>query len=250
MKITVIPRFKKFENLLKLYPPQPANKFLPKWYKEISLGDLDYKGRLSEPHNQFNNTTGISTAKKCPAIQDLITTGLILPLWGNLYFKTNRDENKNINNQRWDFTAKDLFEQDDIDHHIQFHDYEQTKGMDLNRNFRGGIFKIMYPFKFILPKGYNVIYSDPFYHFRKDIRALTGMVEVDKWGYITFPFETISDNFVMKTGTPLIHAFFYKRKDTNNMDLEIRNGTQKEYDNNIFEQERISTSEKHYKTQW
>ena len=40
MKIEIIPADKKFEPLLDLYKPLPANKFLPEWYKKMGRGEL------------------------------------------------------------------------------------------------------------------------------------------------------------------------------------------------------------------
>jgi len=34
MEIEIIPKLKRYEPLIEMYPPQLANKFLPEWYKK------------------------------------------------------------------------------------------------------------------------------------------------------------------------------------------------------------------------
>ena len=84
------------------------------------------------------------------------------------------------------------------------------------------------------------MYHDPFYHFRKDIRCLTGLVKSDEWGFITFPFEILSDKFEIEAGTPLVHVYLYKLEDEK-LELDIGPGTEKEYTDAelIFEQDTL-----------
>ena len=58
MKIEIIPNNPKYEALLDIHKPIPANKFLPEWYKKLGLGNaLD---------TRFDGKDFV-TAKKCPA---------------------------------------------------------------------------------------------------------------------------------------------------------------------------------------
>ena len=59
MKVRIYPNTPELERLLKLYPPVPANKLLPEWYKKMKLHFTDYGEAMDSP-----------TAKKCPAIHD------------------------------------------------------------------------------------------------------------------------------------------------------------------------------------
>ena len=60
MKIEIIPADKKFEPLLDLYKPLPANKFLPEWYKKL------------------DHTIRLKTVKGCMPFLDTLTTGYLL----------------------------------------------------------------------------------------------------------------------------------------------------------------------------
>lgn len=212
MEIEFIPKKKNYEFILEAYPPVKSIQDLPQWFKDIPMGTVE------------NNDL---TARKCPAIKDLISTGFIIPLWSRLRLKSRYDENGQYIGQEWDFAAAEATNED-ISHHMGTHTYEQHQGMRIGRTANKLILKIQLPYYIKVPKGYNIMYTDPFYHFRQDIRCMSGIVEADKWGYITFPFELINQDFVMEPGVPLVHCFVYKRDD-NDLILNHRNGTDKEY---------------------
>lgn len=236
MKIEIIPSSPKFEPLLEIHRPIPANKFLPDWYKKMGLGDM--------LETKFYGEDFV-TAKKCPAIQDMVSDGFILPLWGKLYFKTEYDEEGEVSGMKYDFSLRDSFNEH-ADDWIGHHGDVQLGEMDINRTSLGGVMKLKYPFSFIVPKGYNLMFTDPFYHFRKDVRCLSGIVESDKWGQITFPFELLSDKFIIEFGTPFVHVYPMARMDEK-FELDIRKGTQEEYQHFHNQQVNYMATRKTYK---
>jgi hypothetical protein len=217
MKIKIRPIRKEYEKLLELYPPITSNKITPDWYRKMKVGT----------HYGSFTTDNILTAKNCPAIQDIVTTGFIIPIWANLYFKTEYATNGNKIMQYWDITSR-VNANDSVEEFINHHPSEQTEGMDINRNINNDTLKLKLPYYFDIPDGYNILYTDPFYHFRKDIRCLSGIVEGDKWGYVNLLFEILKDNFEIKAGSPLVHALIYKREDEK-LILDINKGTDEEY---------------------
>ncbi len=237
MKIEIIPADKKFEPLLDLYKPLPANKFLPDWYKKMGRGDL-LESELAETPEET------VTAKKCPAIQDILTEGIVLPMWGNFFFKTLYDEEGNAVNQKWNISTAKAYGEN-ADSMIGFHTYPQTKGWNVNRTLDGALLKMACPWKFIVPKGYSLLYIDPFYHFRQDIRLLSGLVEADKWGLITFPFEFINtDKFMIEAGSPMVQVVPIKRE---TLEIVSRYGTDEEYKHNDDMLKKYHVSQKTYK---
>ena len=58
----------------------------------------------------------------------------------------------------------------------------QIGEMDIETTMYAQILKFQLPYKIIVPEGYSILYQDPFYHFRKEIKCLSGVVEADKWG--------------------------------------------------------------------
>jgi hypothetical protein len=236
MRVTVIPLRKELEHLLETFPPKPAREVLPKWYKEGKLGTLS---------GSVAGTDDPKTAKKCPAIQDIITTDLVIPLWGVLAFRTIKDDSGNIQEQKWSITsARASFEP--LDMHLGSHPNTQTDMMDLGRTLVGDVLKIQCPYRFIVEDGYSVYYSDPFYHFRRDVQFLPGIVEVDKWTSVAFPFSIHQENFVIKPGTPIVHAHFFKRNETK-IELDVRAGTEQEYEEYIKAMQKLTLTEANYK---
>jgi|DEB0MinimDraft_6_1074348.scaffolds.fasta_scaffold07445_3 hypothetical protein len=229
-QVNIYPKNKEYENLLKLFPIQSANKFLPNWYKEMKIG--------SEKENNIN-------AKNCPAIQDLITTGFVIPLWSNLRFETiNEDDNTITHN--WFMSATGLGNGSNMDEWISKHDFGQTIGMDYGKLAEGSTLKINCPYVIEVPDGYSIYYYDPFYHFRKDIRCLSGIVDNDKFGEVNFPFEILKDNFYIEAGTPLIHCIVFKR---DNEKLEIINNefSQENFEKSQLKRDELVVSRTHYK---
>ena len=241
MEIEIIPKLKRYEPLIEMYPPQLANKFLPEWYK---------KQKISSQFESFQFNNGqedkkVMGAKQCPAIQDVVTTGFVIPAWTNIYFTTSKDENGEIL-QHYDASIRMAYD-DPINLHIDSHPIEQTKYMNVGRTVDNRVLKLQMPYWFKIPEGYNVMYQDPFYHFRQDIRCLTGIVEGDKWGYAAFPFEVLKDDFYIEAGTPLIHVMLYKREKLN-LKINARKGTDAEYDEVQTAMKKLHVSKKNYRT--
>lgn len=220
MEIQVIPNKPEFESLLELYPPILASKIKPEWYKKLPL-------EYPDPGEAMD----MSTARKCPAIQDIINTGLIIPMWGKFFFKTRKLEEGHWE-QRWWIQNEHVYDYD-LNFWITQHKELQMDGMDIGRIANGGILKIKYPFRFIPPKGYGLMFHDPFYHFRKDIRCLNGLVKSDEWGFITFPFEILKDNFEIEAGAPMVHVYLVKLE-TEKLTVNARPATEDEYKDNEF----------------
>jgi len=207
--INIYPRYPQFEDLLELYPPQPANKFLPEWYK---------KNKISNKLNLFGPDKEHPHAKNCPAIQEEMLNGIVLPAWSDIWidmkdnevnWKTTVGENFFIPNWKW----------------IGSHNLQQIKSMNLNTIVNFGILKLFSPYYFSTPKGYGLSFRDVFYHHRKDIRLLPGMVETDIWHEVNFPFEFTQDitnqetKFIIEAGSPLMLLTPYKINEKYNLKL-------------------------------
>jgi hypothetical protein len=217
--IEIYPRDERFEELLKLYPPVQANRFLPEWYKKHSV-----KKRGTEGTSQLNKN--VRHAKQCPAIQDYLTHGVIIPAWSDIYLI--KDENNLEANWQWNMTIG-----------MQIGDFtwidkqgdEQIKDIGLNAINDYGVLKLVSPYLWKTPKGYGIYFNDPFYSHRNNIRLLPGYVETDIWHQTNFPFEFLKDlNNVdkkvlfVKAGDPLIQLTPYKIDDVKkNTKFEVKN---------------------------
>lgn len=217
MQVTFRPMEQRWEKLLELYPPVKANKLLPKWYKETKLTTEFETFKGDKPQS----------IKDCPAIQDFVTSGFVIRLWGHFYFHTEYDENNMPVRQSWDFTPR-MYQNENIKEYVNQHGPRQHEMIDLHKTINGDVLKFKLPYTIEVPEGYNVAYVDPFYHERKDIRFLSGIVQHDKWSYVQFPFEILKDSFMIKAGSPLVLAIPYKRDDEK-IALNILKGDEEHY---------------------
>ena len=53
----------------------------------------------------------------------------------------------------------------DEDIHVNNHGENQTHGLDLEKTSDGMILKLMLPYWFQVPEGYNLLFTDPFLSF-------------------------------------------------------------------------------------
>tara|TARA_A100001515_G_scaffold3421_2_gene3449 strand:+ start:1627 stop:2382 length:756 start_codon:yes stop_codon:yes gene_type:complete len=202
--VTIFPKEKSFEPILELYPPQLASKFIPQWYKEKNISK---RFQVAE--------RGLLYAKKCPAIKEILTTGIVIPAWTDIIFQKLPD-----GTVEWEtMIGRNMSLPDDYPY-IGNHSPEQIKGMELNGINNYGILKLTPPYYFKTPPGYGLEFQDLFYHFRKDIRFLPGLVETDKWHEVNFPFEfyddiNIPDEKVIRVlaGSPLFLIKPFKLKE-------------------------------------
>lgn len=239
MNIEVVPLQENYRPVLEYFPPVPANKMLPEWWKKLKLGNL------KDTYLAYNdNRPSKMNVKSCPAIQDLLSTGFIIPMWSDFAFDTIEIRNGDITEtkQHWYLSVLDAFEEP-MNKHLTFHAGDQIGEMPIGTVIdTNQVMKLTLPYRFKLPEGYSIMYTDPFYHFRDDIKILSGIVEADKWGMITFPFSIERNSFFIKAGTPLVHAFVYKREDEN-ISLDIKKGTQADFD--YFKKSVFHTSSAH-----
>lgn len=224
MDIDIIPLKKEYEIFAEMYPPITTNKLLPNWYKKSKLGT--HLEHFKYQHNSVDNNP--LTIKNCPAIQDFVSEGIVIPLWGNLTMYTN-EVSSDIVDQRWDFSARFGTKDEPLEpNFISYHDKRQFEELPIKPLKNNMLMKIQMPYKIIVPKGYNIFYTDPFYHFRNEFRCLPAIVEADKWGFVTFPLEILKDTFQVQAGTPLIQCFIYKRNEEK-LNLKVKKGSDEDY---------------------
>tara|TARA_R100001198_G_C5203971_1_gene191934 strand:- start:156 stop:908 length:753 start_codon:yes stop_codon:yes gene_type:complete len=219
IEIKIYPVNKTAETLMKLYPPVLANKFLPEWYKKQ---DSYKRGNINT--SSIFEAWGQRQAKKCPAIQEIVTQGIVIPAWTDVYIIKN--------GSYWDWSVGQEVYPNENEGDIGYHNTHQIEGMDLNVIPGYGILKFMSPYSFVTPKGYGLEFQDPFYHIRRDIKILPGKVETDIWHTANFLFEFYKDldkekreHIFIKAGEPLLICNVYK-KEKNKIDLQLQN-----YDN-------------------
>jgi hypothetical protein len=228
--INIYPRTLEFETIINNFPPQPANKFLPEWYK---------KNKIANTLESFGSDGTPPHAKNCPAIQEEMTNGIVIPAWSDMFFEIK----DNVVN--WQFSIGNVVTAPFG--WVNYHNIQQTKMMNLNTLYNHGVLKLMSPYFIETAEGYGTAFRDPFYHHRKNIRLLPGMVETDIWHETNFPFEFITDTkdvetkFVINAGDPLLMLTPYKKEETYNLNNN-------QYDKNFINKQQTKSAYLHAHT--
>ena len=84
-------------------PPKPMSRWVPEWYKKLPKRHIEEHQMMSSiPELQKGAPIGIhpdfgtsgQTIKTCPGMQDIMTTGFMLPFWSNAIITTTQDGNQ------------------------------------------------------------------------------------------------------------------------------------------------------------
>jgi len=203
--IEIHPKSEAHETLMELYPPELANKFLPEWYKKQKI----------YPRDTIPQTKDV---KNCPAIQDIMTSGIIIPAWSDILIEKLNGDGK----WEWQCTVGMSYAYTNDAEWILHQPEVQFKGLE-KENFKinmvkgFGALKLASPYWFKTPPGWGIEFTDPFYHHRRNIKVFPGRVESDKWHETNFPFEFYTDaddldrhQIIVRAGEPLIMLTPYK----------------------------------------
>jgi len=181
--------------------PRPAKKFIPNWYKKMSL----------ENKCPIKHTT--PTIKKCMPVRDYLTTGYIIPSWADI--KINLDRNKKY------VDASEIPEDFKGLYNIgcDWHSIDQVKNSPIENLLDGQkCVKLLCPWTVTTPKGYSTFFTTPFYT-ESEVTILPAIVDTDKHIVPTnFPAIIHGKECLIKKGEPLIQAFPFKRE---NWDSEV-----------------------------
>jgi hypothetical protein len=191
---------------VELFPPKPASKEIPDWYKKQE----EYMGNNNKkiPHPDPNQTS--SSIKKCIPIFDCITAGYIIYSQVDVYIGQTDD------GPMYQWAAQNA---------ISFHSPEQAPTHPLST---GNAYpKWNNPYSIKTPKGYSTLFTQPF-HRESVFTILPGIVDTDTYvANVNFPFVLNDSKFegIIPAGTPIAQVIPFKRdsfkmKMGNKIDLE------------------------------
>ena len=121
---------------IKEFQPQPAKNYIPEWYKNMP-SDVEYETNYTEIPN-------FRTAKLCPNFLDIFTEGFVLPAPCDIWLSVDGD---GVNDWAWK-TSNEAFD-------ISMHGQGQLNNFLPNPVIKQ-IFKLNYPYRIIVPKGYSI----------------------------------------------------------------------------------------------
>ena len=193
----------KFTNIFgidDIYPPEPASKNIPEWYKY--LGSY-IKGKKA-PDGSGETT---ATIKKCMPVFDAINSGYIIKTPVDIYVSQKPNPKKNE-------------QPDTIPHYewagfgmLKFHPVEQAPNYPNPNGYPQSYPKWMNPWAIETPKGYSSIFVQP-WHRDSVFTILPGIVDTDTYtAPVNFPFF-LNDMYwqgLIPAGTPIAQVIPFKR---------------------------------------
>ena len=176
--------------------PQPANKHIPQWFKQMP----HYAAKENGEDFAFSKLRN-STSKRCPSFNEVFSNGFVVVAPCDIYLKIDKD-----GTYTWK-TPSNIYE---IDYHADW----QFKDHYPDENIKG-VFKINYPYIAITPKGYGVMQLPMLYHHNTDFYVPYGYLETDIYHEINqqliITTPKIHEGILIKQGTPLNYLIPYKK---------------------------------------
>jgi hypothetical protein len=186
------------------YPPIPAKKMIPDWYKELNEFAFDpiYKDNAKyQILNKF--TSSIGTIKSCIPVRDYMTSGYIIRACGQSLITPDV-----MNDEEKTFWARSGGSQK-----IEQHGYHQCP-VKMN-NYKNVYMKFPNPWRIIVPKGYSCLFYQPKFFFEERYTLFPGIVDCDDYQDegINFPgVVNSSESFYIEPGDPIMLVFPFKRE--------------------------------------
>lgn len=195
------------------YPPLPAKKIIPEWYRNTSKYTIDEKN-IHDAQFLFENEVGEArTIKSCVPVQDYLTSGyvirahaqtLITPKLEALQLDANSPKKELVKSFWWKSVK---------DNRIESHGHVQCP-VKIN-GFRNNYFKYDNPWKIKTPEGYSCLFYRPEFFFEERYQFFPAIVDCDVFdSNILFPgVIKSSDSFYINPGDPLVVVFPFKREE-------------------------------------
>ena len=179
-----------------IHPKQAVN-FLPDWLKNTPPQiDNGVKSKYLPK---------IRTVKKCPSFTDIYKDGYILVAPFDIWLSVKKQNDTVVS--EWRTPHEELV--------LDIHKVEQMVDHLPKESNVKQIFKLIYPFKCITPKGYSIRQLPLYYHYNNDWHVPYGVINTDKHHEINLQicYTSINDEVLIKKGTPMAHIVTFKRSD-------------------------------------
>ena len=182
-----------FTNILglDLFPPKPALKEIPSWYKNTPEYFENQGRKIIDPYKTAH------TIKKCIPIFDAMTSGYIL------YTQVEVQVTQENGLPTYTWPSQNA---------ISFHEIKQAH---LHPVENGAPYaKWVNPYGITTPTGYSVLFTQPF-HRKSIFTILPGIVDTDTYkSPVSFPFVLNDAKWegIIPAGTPMAQVIPFKRE--------------------------------------
>lgn len=227
----------KFTNIMgtdEIFPPEPASKNIPDWYKQLE----SYIGGEKAPDGSGGTK---ATIKKCMPVFDSISSGYIIKSPVDVY--VSQQEAKYQDGNHLDATGEDRpLSQENIENQklpktipyyewanfgiLQFHPIEQAPNYPDRNGHQVSYPKWINPWAIKTPPGYSVLFIPPM-HRESVFNILPGVVDTDTYeASVNFPFvlKNVAWEGLIPAGTPIAQVIPFKRDE-----WRMEFGTEQDY---------------------
>lgn len=187
------------EGIPEEYYPQPAESFVPEWYKKME----SYLNNEKKPDGK-GGTSG--TIKRCMPVFDAIAAGYILVTPADIWVTQKPSEKNPLELQPYYEWANFGL--------LQFHPVEQAPNHPKRNGHNESYPKFINPWAIKTPKGYSTLFTQPM-HRESVFTILDGVVDTDNYfANVNFPFALNDVTFegLIPAGTPMAQVIPFKRE--------------------------------------
>lgn len=186
-----------------VFPPLPAKKVIPEWYKNISYYTKNKKANAAEMVVNNDTTPGLSI-KACMPFLDYLSSGYVLRYPADIALTALPINEHNA--IPWYWRTKCAEGTIGCGYHPQEQLPIEING--INHNY----IKIMNPWVVKTPPGYSCFFYQPL-DFDSPLQLFSGIVDTDTFDMpINFPgFIKKEGDYTLKGGDPLMVVFPFKR---------------------------------------
>ena len=180
--------------------PQPINKFVPTWFKNIT-----HTNKKNYKFEKYKLQKNISS---CPSFLDVFSDGIVLLAPVDYLIKVDLDGS-------WNWQVPIKFDKHKGNNIPEVDVHEDTQMIDHLPSDSGivKVFKINLPIEIFTPKGYSSRQIPFPYSFNNHWEAVYGLLKTDKMHEASIQiFIKTHEEILIKQGTPLCVYIPYKRK--------------------------------------
>lgn len=194
--------------------PQPANNFIPEWFKKMPLHeDRDNMFKdMGEPGKNFGWSSKLKTAKKCPSFVDVFNNGFVIPAPCDIYCRYNKETGEWYTETALAFAGRN--QQDTFSLQISTHPTLQYLDHAPDAPYEY-VFKLDNLWSVITPKGYSIMQIPMLWHHNPLFEAAYGIVHTDQYHQLNIQMMMKKgiEEMEIKLGTPLCYVVPYKREE-------------------------------------
>lgn len=184
------------------YPPIPAKKMIPDWYKNVNENCLSDDLIMDAKFLSENRIETYKTIKSCVPVLDYLTSGYIIRSHSQILL-TPKMINEDTKNFWWKSSDTRL------DSHIHNQCPVSIDGI------KNVYMKYMNSWKVKVPRGYSCLFYQPKFFLEDRYVLFPSIVDCDTFdSYVHFPGYVKTDkSFYINPGDPIMIVFPFKRED-------------------------------------